>query len=153
MKLPILLALLTLPVSAVVSIDYVTVGNAGNAADPLTGYGSVSYTYNIGKYEVTNAQYAEFLNAADPAGANPNGIYNSNMGSAPLGGIAFNSGATNGSKYSLRSNMANKPVVFVTWYDSARFTNWLHNGQGSGSTETGAYTLTGNSGIIPKTAT
>jgi hypothetical protein len=34
-------------------------------------------------------------------------------------------------------------VVFVTWYDSIRFTNWLHNGQGSGSTETGAYTLLG----------
>ena len=31
----------------------------------------------------------------------------------------------------------------MSWYDAARFTNWLHNGQGSGSTETGAYTLNG----------
>jgi formylglycine-generating enzyme len=38
----------------------------------------------------------------------------------------------------------------VSWYDAARFTNWLHNGQGGGSTETGAYTLSGNTGIITK---
>jgi len=28
----------------------------------------------------------------------------------------------------------NKPVVYVSWYDSIRFANWLHNGQGSGDT-------------------
>ena len=36
----------------------------------------------------------------------------------------------------------------VNWGDSARFTNWLHNGQptgaqGAATTETGAYTLNG----------
>jgi formylglycine-generating enzyme required for sulfatase activity len=41
-------------------------------------------------------------------------------------------------------------VNYVSWYDAARFANWLHNGQGSGSTETGAYTLSGNTGIITK---
>ena len=35
------------------------------------------------------------------------------------------------------------PVIFVSWYDALRFANWLHNGQGSGDTETGAYTLDG----------
>jgi formylglycine-generating enzyme required for sulfatase activity len=34
-------------------------------------------------------------------------------------------------------------VVFVTWFDSIRFANWLHNGQGSGDTESGAYTILG----------
>ena len=34
------------------------------------------------------------------------------------------------------------PVVLVSFYDSIRFANWLHNGQGSGDTETG-YTLLG----------
>jgi len=29
----------------------------------------------------------------------------------------------------------------VSWYDSIRFANWLNNGQGTGATETGAYTL------------
>jgi hypothetical protein len=66
------------------------------------------------------------------------------------GGISFDSGAANGAKYTIRSNMGNKPVNYVSWYDAARFTNWLHNGQGSGSTETGAYTLSGNTGIITK---
>jgi hypothetical protein len=37
--------------------------------------------------------------------------------------------------------MGDKPVNFVGWYDAIRFANWLHNGQGSGDTETGAYTL------------
>jgi formylglycine-generating enzyme required for sulfatase activity len=31
----------------------------------------------------------------------------------------------------------------VSWFDAARFANWMHNGQGAGDTETGAYTLNG----------
>jgi formylglycine-generating enzyme required for sulfatase activity len=37
----------------------------------------------------------------------------------------------------------NKPITYVSWFDAARFCNWMQNGQGSGSTETGAYTLNG----------
>jgi hypothetical protein len=42
-----------------------------------------------------------------------------------------------------------RPVVYVSWFDAARFCNWIHNGQPSGSqaagsTETGAYTFTNN---------
>ena len=33
--------------------------------------------------------------------------------------------------------------MFVTWFDAIRFANWLNNGQGSGDTEYGAYTLLG----------
>ena len=72
------------------------------------------------------------------------------MGSDARGGITYTSGAASGSKYTVRTSMGDKPVNFVSWYDSARFTNWLHNGQGAGSTETGAYTLSGNTGIIIK---
>ncbi|MFO0491203.1 MAG: PEP-CTERM sorting domain-containing protein, partial [bacterium] len=51
--------------SASITIPTVAIGNPGNAPDPFTGglYGSVAYTYNIGQTEVTNAQYAAFLNA------------------------------------------------------------------------------------------
>jgi hypothetical protein len=41
---------------------FITVGNTGNSNDS-TGYGGVSYAYEIGKYPVTNCEYVEFLNA------------------------------------------------------------------------------------------
>ena len=133
---------LVTPALAVVNIAWVPVGNAGNAADPSTGYGSVASAYNIGKYEVTNSQYAEFLNAK--GGSNSNGIYNSGMASY---GIA-QTGTPGSYSYSVTGGLENRPVVYVSWYDAARFTNWLGNGQGNGSMETGAYTLSGNTGII-----
>jgi len=135
--------------ASAVDIDWVTVGNAGNAGDVQSEgtFGAVSYEYRISKHEVTNAQYAEFLNAVDAAGTNPNAVYNTSMGTNARGGIAFNSGAANGSKYSTRTNMANKPVNQVSWYDAARFSNWLTNGQGNGDTESGVYTLTGPTSI------
>lgn len=132
-----------------VTIETVPVGNPGNAADTermsdaTTGYGSVAYRYRIGKYEVTNAQYTEFLNGVDPTGANVLALYDSNMSSDAHGGINFNGAAGNGSKYDVKPGRDINPVVFVSWYDSVRFANWLNNGQGSGDTENGAYTLLG----------
>jgi formylglycine-generating enzyme len=138
------LTLAALPAAAQVEIEWVTVGNAGNAADPLTGFGSVSYEYRIGKYEITNAQYAAFLNAV--ARSDPNGLWAGSMGSDPRGGIT-RSGTDGSYTYSVRPNMGNKPVNFVSWYDAARMSNWLTNGQGSGDTETGVYTLSGPNSI------
>jgi formylglycine-generating enzyme required for sulfatase activity len=131
------------PALATVSIDYVSVGNAGNAADPLTGYGAVGYAYQIGKYEVTNTQYGAFLNAA--AKTDSYGLYNSSMSSYGI----TQSGSSGSYTYSVTSALANRPVVYVSWFDAARFANWMINSQGDGSTETGAYTLNGAiSGII-----
>lgn len=141
------------PVHAVV-IDYVPVGNPGNP-NHNTGYGAVAYEYQIGKYEVTNAQYAEFLNAV--AQTDTYGLYNSSMGGDPRGGIA-QSGVPGSYSYAVKPNMGNKPVNYVSWYDAARFANWLHNSQPTGlqttlTTEGGAYTLTGNTGLIIKEST
>ena len=137
------LATFTTPAFAMVSIDWVPVGNAGNAAD-ITGYGAVSYAYNIGKYEVTNAQYADFLNAK--GASNSAGIYNAKMAGYGI----TQSGSSGSFSYSVTSSLANNPVVYVSWFDAARFTNWLGNGQGGGDTETGAYTLISGqtSGIV-----
>ena len=44
------------------SLQFVTVGDPGNAPD-TTGWGAVPYTYRIGQFDVTSAQYAAFLNA------------------------------------------------------------------------------------------
>ena len=63
-----------------ITVDMVTVGNAGNLAD-TTGYGAVNYAYQIGKYEVTAAQYTAFLNAVATSG-DPYGLYNANMSAA-----------------------------------------------------------------------
>jgi sulfatase modifying factor 1 len=125
-----------------VTIDWVTVGDAGNAADTTT-YGAVADAFQIMKFEWTNSQYVDFLNAVDPNGTNPNLVYSTSMGSDARGGISFTSGAASGSKYAARNNMGDKPVNYVSWWDAARVANWLQNGQGTGSTETGAYTLNG----------
>ena len=145
----ILLGCALLPFHAfALTMDFVTVGNPGNAADPansgsVPGIGTVNAAFGIGTYEVTNSQYAEFLNSVDVTGANALGLYDVNMGATAFGGILFNVNATIGSKFSIRTGFANMPVVYVSFFDAARFTNWLHNGQGSGATETGAYTLSG----------
>ncbi|MFN7742825.1 MAG: SUMF1/EgtB/PvdO family nonheme iron enzyme [Phycisphaerales bacterium] len=129
----------TFVASAQITIPTVPIGNPGNAADPTTGYGSVAYTYNIGQTEVTNAQYAAFLNAK--AKSDPFGLYNTSMAGS-FGGIT-RSGLPGFYTYSTVSGRANNPVNFVSFWDATRFANWLHNGQGSGDTETGAYTLGG----------
>jgi len=125
-----------------ISMSYVTVagaGNTSNPADPATG--SVSNTYDIGEYDVTDSQYATFLNDVDPSGANTLALY-SPQGDAEFG-LTFNSGAASGSKYSVLSGYANMPVVDVDYWDTLRFVNWMNNGEGNASTETGAYTLIG----------
>jgi sulfatase modifying factor 1 len=128
------------PAFAVVNIDWVQVGNPGNGPDPLTGtlYGAVGYGYSIGKYEVTNAQYAEFLNAKGKT--NAYGIFNETTDVQY--GIT-RAGVSGSFTYTVDGGFENKPVNYVSWFDAARFTNWLGNGQGTGDTETGAYTLGG----------
>lgn len=130
-----------------VSIEWVTVGDPGNDPDN-TGYGSVAYTYLIGKYEVTNAQYTEFLNAV--ADADPNGLYNPMMNENPHGedhGGITRSGSSGSYTYSVKPGMGNRPVNYFSFWDALRFANWLQNGQPTGAqdnstTEDGAYTIT-----------
>jgi sulfatase modifying factor 1 len=152
----LLLAQMTQPAHAV-TIEWVTVGNADNDPDPLTGnsYGAVDREYRIMKFEWTNDQYVAFLNAIDPEGLNPNLVYNNNMGNNARGGIT-NTGTTNGSRYDAKPGMGDKPVNYVSWWDAARVSNWLHNGaltydvtdsSATAPQNTGAYTVgTGTSG-------
>jgi formylglycine-generating enzyme required for sulfatase activity len=134
-----------------VTFDWVTVGDPGNACDiqPQGCFGAVAYEYRVSKYETTNAQYAEFLNAV--ADADPNGLYNTSMGSG-LGGIT-RSGSSPSYTYTAVAGRENKPVVYVSFYDSLRFANWLHNGQPTGAqdsttTENGAYDMSLGSSVV-----
>ena len=146
-----------LSVSSADATDFVYVGDAGNSAD-TSGYGNVGYAYEIGKYEFTNSQYVQYLNAVDPQGLNPNGIWNTSMQTGVASGIGFTSGNAAGSKYATLSNMADKPVNYVSWFDAARVANWLQSGaqtyattiSGSTAINTGVYTLNGvTSGTAP----
>jgi hypothetical protein len=89
-----------------VTIDYATVGNPGNVALNTGTYGprgSVSETFNIAKYETSNADYVKFLNTVDPSGTNPNSIYNAAMTSDATNGGILNTGTVDGARYSVRS--------------------------------------------------
>ncbi len=122
-----------------VILQMTTIGDSGNTAD-WTGLGSVNHAYQISTYEVTVAQYTEFLNAA--AASDPYGLYNGEvMGSDPLGASILRSGEDGSYTYTAVSGKENQPARGVSFYDACRFCNWLANGQGSGSTETGSYNL------------
>jgi formylglycine-generating enzyme required for sulfatase activity len=55
-------------------------------------------------------------------------------GTAPYGGVSA----------------GGRPITYVSWFDAARFANWMANGQGSGGTEDGAYDLANwTSGTAP----
>jgi formylglycine-generating enzyme len=121
-----------------VTIDLVPVGNPGNGNN-TTGFGGVAYSYQIGKYEITNAQWREFLTAKASA-SDPYGLYNPDM-AGTYGGID-RTWSVDHYVYTPKggdANWDNRPVNYVSFWDAARFCNWLHNGQANGDTESGAY--------------
>ena len=99
------------------TMDFVTIGNPNNAAD-TTGSpnpaGSVAYTYNIGKYEVSR----DMIDKANASGGL--GITMANMSS--YGG-----------------NGVNRPATGVSWYEAAKYVNWLNTSTGG----TAAYKFVG----------
>jgi formylglycine-generating enzyme required for sulfatase activity len=132
--------------SAAINIQTSFVGDAGNDTD-TTSYGGVSYGYHIGTYEVTNSQYVAFLNAK--GSTDSNNLYNTIMSSRGIS-RANSSGSYS---YSVNNDLGDKPVDFVSFWDAARFSNWLTNGQGSGDTENGVYDLTNETAIGNNTVT
>jgi formylglycine-generating enzyme required for sulfatase activity len=142
MKAALFLGLLGVLSASAVEIEWVTVGDPGNLPDK-TGYGGVPYAYQIGKYEVSVEQYAEFLNAV--AGSDPHGLWDERMGDAGArkAHTTFlqRTGDKGAYRYEVLPGCERLPVVFVSFEDAMRFANWLHNGKGQGDTETGAYSL------------
>ena len=96
------------------SIDFVTVGNPNNKTDsliyistpsgtpntPITP-GSVSYTYRLGKYEITK----DMIDKAN----NSSGL-----------GITLTS----------RSTQPNHVATGISWFEAAKFVNWLNTSKG-----------------------
>jgi hypothetical protein len=96
------------------SIDFVQIGNPGNAAD-TTGSpnpaGSVGYVYNIGKYEISRDMIVR---------ANLEG----NLG------ITLQDTAMIGDSSFFSSVDPNKPASGISWNEAARFVNWLNTSRG-----------------------
>jgi len=139
-----------------INLETVVVGNPGNMGElsggglPSRICGGVDYVYNIGKFEVTVGQYCEFLNAV--AATDTYGLYNTNMWSHTYGCKIQRSGSSGSYNYSVAADWANRSVNFVSWGDSVRFANWLHNGQPTGpqglaTTEDGSYYLNGATSV------
>ena len=140
-----------------ITYEMVTVGNPGNANDTGgSGIGSVGYPYQIGTYDVTIGQYTAFLNAV--AATDTYSLYNTSMATdLNMAGIS-RTGSSGSYTYSVINNggdSSNRPITYVSWWDSARFSNWMANGQPTGAqssttTENGAYNVNGvTSGSAP----
>ena len=99
------------------TMEFVTIGNPGNAAD-TTGSpnpaGSVAYTYNLGKYEVSR----DMITKANSAG----GLGITLLDMSSYGG-----------------NGVNRPATGVSWYEAATYVNWLNTSTGG----TAAYKFVG----------
>ena len=96
------------------TMEFVTIGNPNNLADIRytdygrlpSGAGSVAYTYNLSKHEVSR----DMINKANTAGGL--GITMADM--SGYGG-----------------NGVNKPAAGVSWYEAATYVNWLNTSTGN----------------------
>ena len=121
--------------SPLVNIQTVFVGDVNNVRDtrdsPLGGgiyFGSVGSPYAIGKFEVTLDEYAAFLNATAGA-SDPYSLYSEEMRAAIVSAATGidRQGSVGSYTYSVIGD-GRCPVFLVSWFDAARFCNWLHNG-------------------------
>lgn len=141
------------PQSPLVSIDTVPIGDPDNqAASVAEGFvGSVPNHFRMGRFEVTVADYAAFLNGVATRGDGPNSLvveslYDARMESdVNIAGIRRIGAGTEVSPYSyVVIGDPKKPIAYVTWFNAARFANWIHNGASTtADIETGAYSLNG----------
>lgn len=118
-------------VDPVSGVDFVTVGAAGNApwtgGGPNNNRGQVNYEYRIGRFEVTTAQWAEFMNAAldRPVGDRlPHVFAPQQWGATPVPPI---NGGT--SRFTVPAGREMLPTGGVDWRTCAMYCNWLHNGK------------------------
>jgi sulfatase modifying factor 1 len=138
-------------VAETITYELVPIRNPGNGNDTGgTGNGAVAYEYQIGKYATTIGQYTAFLNAV--AQTDTYALYNDSMATDfNVAGI-LQSGSSGSYTYSTITNggdSASRPITYVSWWDAARFANWMANGQPTGgqgptTTENGAYNVNGS---------
>ena len=105
------------------SIEFVTIGQPNNTADTSGSpnpAGSVAYIYNLGKHEVSR----DMITKANAAGSLELTMYDMD----DYGG-----------------NGVDKPATGVSWYEAAKFVNWLNTSTGG----TAAYKFDGSGNFQP----
>jgi formylglycine-generating enzyme required for sulfatase activity len=123
-----------------VDCEWVAIGDPRNKSDN-TGFGAVSYPFEISKTPITNLQYADFLNTSSRGRTNDAELFHESMSSSRQGGIR-QVGQPGAFRYEIKLSMADDPVNFVSWFAAVRMANWLHNGGTvDADTEKGAYVL------------
>jgi formylglycine-generating enzyme len=111
-------------ISPLEAMQFVTVGEPGNAYDPIYGVGRVDYVFSMAKYKITNEEYAVFLNSVARCG-DPFALYSQSMSTGLFGGI---NRVKKGNEYvyMAKPEWKRRPVVYISWYDLARMANWYH---------------------------
>lgn len=122
-------------IDPVSGIDFVTIGNPGNAPwmgngrspDLAIGRGSVNYTYHIGRDEVNTGLWAEFFSAAldRPSNDRIPFVYAPTAWSAQ-GASPRNPG---GQRFTTTAATAMLPTGGVDWRTCAILCNWLCSGK------------------------
>lgn len=125
-------------------IAFSRIGSPGNEEDKnhfmMGRYGGVEHPFMISTGKISVGQYAQFLNTI--AADDPSGIYHAGMSEAGL----IRLGKQGQYRYSHSIRDSNAPITCVSFFNAARFCNWLHNGQpdgaqGPSTTEDGAYLI------------
>lgn len=165
-------------VESLLTLSFVRVDDINNPADPSPIYteswtnrfddsndqptpvtknnlGVVSYPYRINTYEITNTQYAIFLNNVATSGSAISGLYKTTMNSSDIGGITRSGdGSITPYSYHVKTNMENMPATFIDYLSAIRFINWISNGAPTGTgvpngvTEYGSYIIESGPGGV-----
>lgn len=112
------------------SAQWTRIDTPGNLSDIKTGRGCVPYVYEISRTEITNAQYAAFLNAVASVD-DRHRLYVEDMGTGVVGGL-LRTGPRGHHGYAAKPGFANRPATYLSWFSLARYANWLHYGMPSG---------------------
>lgn len=83
--------------------------------------------FYISKYELTNTEYANFLNAVSRY-SDPFHLYTTLQESHFWGGI-IRLKTEAGFFYKVKKGYEYLPATFISWFDAARYVNWLHFGR------------------------